>query len=227
MAVIAIRHEFAAGGRELERMLAEKTGYRFVDKYIFRSMAEALSVSDDALSGFEKSRLYHFTNIFLNLISKEYIQRIVGRDRSIVNEKDYRQALRQLIFQVAETDNVVIMGRASCYFLKDYKNCYRFRIYAPIEWRERYAVQKLNVPADCARKVVRHHDKNQRWFLREICGDVCDNRELYHVAVNMGMVSFEKAVEVILSTADLYQKHSIPEAESHPIERLRNRNKAV
>lgn len=38
MAVITIRHEFATGGRELGRHIADKIGYLFVDKYLFQKI---------------------------------------------------------------------------------------------------------------------------------------------------------------------------------------------
>jgi cytidylate kinase len=203
MAVINIRHEYATGGRELGQLIANRAGYRFVDKYLFQKIMDDLSVSGGTLESFEKSRHYYITNLFLRLISKKYIKRIVGHDKSVVCEVEYKDALKNIIAEIAAKDNVVILGRASCYFLKDMENCYNIRIIAPMEWRERYAVDKLKIPADDVKKVIEERDENQRWFFKTIWGEDFNERHLYHVILNMSLDSFERATQIVLAAAGL------------------------
>lgn len=203
MAIIAIRHEFATGGRTLGRLIAEKTGYRIVDKYVFQQIAETLSVSEAALESFEKSRHYYFTNMFTKLISENYLERIVGHDRTVVSEMKYQESLQNLIQEIALNNNVVIVGRASCYFLKDFDDCYRVRVLAPMEWRSRYAVEKLSIPAKKVKNIIAERDKIQKWFLRMICGSEIDDRHLFHISLNMEIDSFSRAAEAIMAVAGI------------------------
>ena len=208
MAVITIRHAFATGGRELGQYIADRIGYRFVDKYLFQKIANNLSVSGDALESFEKSRHYYITNLFLRIIPKNYIDRIVGHDRSVLCEIEYQNALKKLITEVAAKDNVVILGRAACYFLQNLQDCFRIRILAPMEWRERYAVEKLKFPADKVKKIIAEKDASQRWFFKTICGEDYNERYLYHVTLNMGIDSFERAAQIVFATAGLLRPDS-------------------
>ena len=203
MAVIAIRHEFATGGRVLGQLIAEKTGYQFVDKYVFQRIAETLSVSEDALESFEKSRHYYFTNLFTKLISENYLERIVGHDRTVVSEKEYQESLQNLIQEIALKDNVVIVGRASCYFLKDFDDCYRVRVIAPMEWRSKYTVEKLGIPAKKVKNIIAERDKIQKWFLRMLCGSEVDDRHLFHISLNMEIDSFNRAADAIMAVAGI------------------------
>ena len=203
MTIITIRHEFATGGRKLGTMVAARLGYRYVDKTLFQKIADNLSVSGNTLESFEKSRHLYITNLFLGLISKDYIKRISGHDRSVVCDIEYQSALKSLITKTVANDNVVILGRAACYFLKNTDHCYRFRVFAPMEWRERYAVEKLNIPANKVKKVIAEKDESQRWFFKMIYGNDYNDRYLYHVNLNMGLDSFEKAVQIVLATAGL------------------------
>jgi len=203
MAVITIRHEFATGGRELGQMVAAQLGYRYVDKNLFQKIADNLSVSNNSLESFEKSRHLYVTNLFLGLISKNYIKRISGHDRSVVCDVEYQSALKALITKFAANDNVVTLGRAACYFLKNDDRCYRFRVFAPMEWRERYAVEKLKISANKVKKVIAEKDESQRWFFKMIYGNNYKDSYLYHVNLNMGLNSFERAVQILLATADL------------------------
>lgn len=207
MTVITIRHEFATGGRELGQMVAARLGYQYVDKNLFQKIADNLSVSNNSLESFEKSRHLYVTNLFFNLISKNYIKRISGHDRSVVCDAEYQSSLKSLITKFAAKDNVVILGRAACYFLKNADHCYRFRVFAPMEWRERYAVEKLKIPANKVKKVIAEKDESQRWFLKMIYGNDYKDRYLYHVNLNMGLDSFERAVHVLLATADLERSY--------------------
>ncbi|MGD8435092.1 MAG: cytidylate kinase-like family protein, partial [Syntrophobacterales bacterium] len=163
MAVIVVSRSFASGGRELGRMLARRLGYHYVDKSLFQNIAQDLHVSEGTLESFEQSREYRISNLFANLFSKSYIQRIVGYDKTVVEESEYQEKLQSLILGVAKEDGAVIIGRAAHYFLRDMRNCYRFRLIAPMEYRKKYVVEKLGVTPSQAQRVLERKDRNQAW----------------------------------------------------------------
>ena len=198
MAVISFYENFASGGRELGRILAKKLGYQYVDKSLFQEIAEALHVSEGTLESFEKSWQYRLSNIFSNLFSRSYIQRIVGYDKSVVEEKEYQNSLKKLVLTVAEEDDAVIIGRASHYFLRDRKNCFRLRLVASMDFRLRYAVDKLGISPDQAQRVIERRDINHQWFHRSVCGDNYDSPLLFHLTLNTGIISIKKAADIIL-----------------------------
>jgi cytidylate kinase len=206
MAVITISREFASGARKLGRMLAKKLDYQYVDKSLFQKIAEDLKVSERTLESFEKSREYRISNTFSKAFSQSYIERIVGFDKSVVEEQEYQNSLRNLILETAREDNVVIVGRAGCFFLKDMKNCYHFRLIASMEWRIKYAVEHLNIPAKKAKEILERRDINQHWFLRSICGKGFNDPLLFHCILNMSRVPAEKLVQIMLSIANLKPK---------------------
>jgi cytidylate kinase len=206
MAVISVYKSFASGGREVGRVLAKNLGYQYVDKSLFQEIAESLHVSEGTLESFEQSRQYRISNTFSNLFSKSYIQRIVGYDKSVVEEKDYQDNLKKLVLAVAEEDEAVIIGRASHYFLKDRKNCFRFRLVAPMEYRLRYAVEKLGISPTQAQSVIERRDRNQEWFNRSVCGDNYDSPLLFHLTLNTGLISIERTAQIILSLVGATKK---------------------
>ncbi|MGD8253000.1 MAG: cytidylate kinase-like family protein [Syntrophobacterales bacterium] len=202
MAVIVVSRSFASGGRELGRMLARRLGYHYVDKSLFQNIAQDLHVSEGTLESFEQSREYRISNLFANLFSKSYIQRIVGYDKTVVEESEYQEKLQSLILGVAKEDGAVIIGRAAHYFLRDMKNCYRFRLIAPMEYRKKYVVEKLGVTPSQAQRVLERKDRNQAWFHRSVCGEEHDSPLLFHLTVNMGEVSLDKAVGIVLAVVN-------------------------
>jgi len=198
MAIITISRDYASGGRKLGRLLAKRLGYHYVDKSLFQKIAEDLNVSERTLESFEKSREYRISNSFSKLFSQSYIQRIVGFDKSVVEDKGYQTSLKNLILKTAEDDDVVIIGRAAYFFLKDMKNCYHFHLVAPMDWRKKYAVEELRLPSDRAQEILEKSDINHLWFHRLICGNRFDDPFLFHLTLNIGFIPIEKAVEVIM-----------------------------
>ncbi|MEA1949052.1 MAG: cytidylate kinase-like family protein [Thermodesulfobacteriota bacterium] len=203
MAIITISRDYASGGRKLGRLLAKRLGYHYVDKSLFQEIAEDLNVSERTLESFEKSREYRISDIFSKLFNKSYIQRIVGFDKSVVEEKEYQTSLKNLILQTAKEDNVVIIGRAAYYFLKDMGNCYHFHLIAPMDWRKKYAVEELTLPPDRAQGILEKSDINHLWFHRLVCGNRFNDPFLFHLTLNMGFIPIEKAVGVIMSVANV------------------------
>ena len=203
MAVITISRDFASGGRQLGRLLAKRLDYQYVDKSLFQKIAEDLNVSEKTLESFEKSREYRISNVFSIIFSKSYIERIVGHDKSVVEEQEYQTSLKNLILGVAQEDNVVIIGRAAYYFLKDMENCYHIRLFAPMDWRIQYAVEKRGTPRDGVKEIIERRDINYLWFLRFMCGESFDDQSLFHLNLNISLISFEKAVDVIMALANL------------------------
>ena len=98
MAVITISRDLASGGRKLGRLLSKKLKYEFVQKSLFQKIAEDLDVSERTLESFEKSREYRISNIFSSVFSKNYIQRIVGHDRTVVEEQEYQNRRQGRLF---------------------------------------------------------------------------------------------------------------------------------
>ena len=203
MAIITISRDYASGGRKLGRLLAKRLCYHYIDKSLFQKIAEDLNVSERTLESFEKSREYRISNSFAKLFSQSYIQRIVGHDKSVVEEKKYQTSLKNLILKTAEEDDVVIIGRASYYFLKNMKNCYHFHLVAPMDWREKYAVENLQIPTDRVQETLEKSDINHLWFNRLICGNRFDDPFLFHLTLNMSFIPIEKAAEVIMSVANV------------------------
>jgi cytidylate kinase len=203
MAIITISRDYASGGRKLGRLLAKRLGYQYVDKFLFQKIAEDLKVSERTLESFERSREYRISNTFSKLFSQHYIQRIVGHDKSVVEEKEYQTRLKNLILKTAEEDDVVIIGRAAYYFLKDMKNCYHFHLIAPMDWRKKYAVKELGTPPDRVQDILEKSDKNQQWFRRSICGEGFNDPLLFHLTMNMSQIPIEKAIKIIRWVANV------------------------
>jgi hypothetical protein len=71
-----------------------------------------------------------------------------------------------------------------------------------MEYRQKYAVEKLGVTPSQAQTVLERSDRKQAWFHRSVCGEDYDNPLLFHLTVNTGAISLEKAVGIVLSVVN-------------------------
>ncbi|MBW1979765.1 MAG: cytidylate kinase-like family protein [Deltaproteobacteria bacterium] len=198
MAVVTISKNFGCGARDLGRRLAKRLGYAYIDKAYFQKIAEQLDVSERTLESFEQGRQYRIANIFSRLFSKNYIERIVGYDKTVIEEKEYQEALRNLVIGVAQQGKVVLVGRASHIILKDLPNCYHFRIVAPVGWRKEYIIREYGVRAIEADSVLAERDRNREWFLRLMGGEGFDDPVRFHVIANVSLLSAEDIINLFV-----------------------------
>jgi len=185
MAVITISREMATGGRELGQLLARRLDYQYVDKSLFQDIAEDLNVSERSLVSFEERRRYE------------------GYDKSVVCEEEYKKSLKSLLLGIAREDNVVIIGRAAYFFLKDIKNCYHIRLVAAMDWKKKYALDSFKISPDRVQAFIEKEDEKRKWFRRSICGMRFDDSLWFHLTLNMSRISIKKAVEQIMSLTNL------------------------
>ena len=185
MAVITISRETAAGGRELGRLLAKRLNYRYIDKSLFQDIANDLNVSEKTLVSFEERRRYE------------------GYDQSSVCEEEYKKSLGSILLGAAGEDNVVIIGRAAYFFLKDMENCFHIRLVAPMDWKKEYAMKNYNVSPDRVQEFIEKGDDTRKWFRRSICGMGFDDAHWFHLTLNMSRIPIEQAAELIMSASNL------------------------
>ncbi|MEE9611275.1 MAG: cytidylate kinase-like family protein [Desulfatiglandales bacterium] len=204
MAVITISRKYASGGRKLGKLLARRLNYDYVDKSYFQMIAEKLHVSEETLESFERGRQYRISDIFAKFFSKHYIERIVGYDKTLVEEREYRDSLRDVVLGVAEQDNVVIVGRAAHFFLKDIQNCYHYHLVASMDWRRKYASKTLGVLSSRVEQILEERDISHAWFLRTICGEHHDDPHSFHLTLNMDFIPPEKAAELVATSVQYF-----------------------
>ena len=205
MAVITISRKYASGGRKLGKLVSRRLNYDYVDKYYFQMLAQKLHVSERTLESFERGRPYWISDAFTKFFSKHYIERIVGHDKTVVEESEYQDALRNLLLGLAEKDNVVIVGRAAHFFLKGVQNCYHFLLVASMDWRGKYARKTLGALSYKVERIMEERDISHAWFLRTVCGEHHDDPRSFHLTLNMDLISTEKAAELVADSVSYFK----------------------
>lgn len=201
--VITISREFGSGGREIGIAVAKALGIKFYDKELI-SLAAKESGIDPAL--FEQIDEQAANSLLYSLSMGLFTLGQTGfspRDQISVNDQLY--LLQHEIIKKLAEEPCVIVGRCADYILRERTNCINVFIHADLEYRVERAVRLHGIPEVRGEAVVRKTDKtraNYYQFYTENKWGLADN---YHLCVNSGKITKQKAVDVITHYAEVFQ----------------------
>lgn len=181
MAIIAISRQVAALGDEISEAVAQKLGYKFIN----RKMIEKRIVE----MGFPESKL------------EKYDERKPGFFASLARDRDeYLDYLQTAVLEAAADGNCVLIGRGSFVILDRVPNLLSFKFVAetPVRvkrlmdeflWDEKKALQRIN-----------ESDNNRRGFHKSFFNLESDDLSHFHMIINTGLISVDSASDVIVQT---------------------------
>ena len=203
MAVITISRQFGAGGLTLGKMVAEKFGYTFADTEIIKMVAEMTNVSTNFVETIEKEAGGKFSKFISKTVSKPLVGRILKDERGYIVEEIYLDYLVLIIAQMADDGDVVILGRGSQYILNDHPDAYHILLINAFEDRVKFMQDNYDLSQNRAVHVVKNEDKRRLILYKKLGKTDYDNPDLYHLVLNMGRISLDKASELICNLTNI------------------------
>ena len=116
MAIITISHEMGAGGPEIGQQVAQKLGYRYIDQELISDAAHRYGLLEDKLVHLDESK-------------PSLLERFDAETRR------YITVIQTALYEFAEQDRVVLMGRGGQWLLRGIAHHLRVRVIAPFEHR--------------------------------------------------------------------------------------------
>lgn len=197
MAVITISRQFGAGGKTLGQMIAKKLDYTFANEDIIQMIAEKAKVSTDWVESLEKEAGGKLQKFMSGLISRNFVERILGGDRGFIDEEIYVKVLNDVIKQIAQEDNVVIIGRGGQYILHDHPDAFHVLLIGQEPDRIKFMETHYNLSNTEAVQIVKECGRRRTNLYRKFGKEDYDNPELYHVVLNMSKLDMEKASDFV------------------------------
>lgn len=198
MAIITISRQFGAGGRTLSGRLAKTLNYNLFDDALIQELARKAKVSKESIKDMERSAGSILSRLLSNSLSSNYMERLTGDKIGYVDENIYVKKLTEVIKDIAEQDNLVILGRASQYVLKDYDNAYHFLLVADKKDRVKFMQKYYNYSDNKAYRSVLDGEKRRKNLYAKFGKKAYDDPGLYHMVLNMSKLSLEEALNQML-----------------------------
>ncbi len=104
---------------------------------------------------------------------------------------------RETILRLAERGHVILIGRGANAITRDRENVVHVRLVAPLDQRLERFRQMRDIPKASALKAMRHEDRARRLYVKQSFGADSEDPLLYHLVINTGLISYEKAARLI------------------------------
>lgn len=184
MAIVTISHQMGAGGPEIGTALAQRVGYRFVDHELIQDAARRYGLVEEKLAHLDESKPTLF-------------------ERFDTETRRYITIIQTTLLELAEGDNVVLMGRGGQWLLRGIPHVLRVRFIASFEhrvrqWLKRTAELSGETPNQrLAAEIVRRDDSEKAGRMRYLYEVDIAEPTLYDLIVNTEKLSNDAAVEMV------------------------------
>lgn len=200
MAVITISRQIGAGAWVLGRRLATRIGYHYIDEAMIKEVAEEVGVTKQDIRAFEKEGATKLMRFLDRVVSKDFIHRHIADKYGYVDEERYVEVVTAIIKRLHGQGNVVIVGRAGQFILKDYPEVWRVLLVNELRNRIKFVMSNYNMTEEQAARFIAERDRIRTNFLSFFAKrELHDDPRVYDLAINMQKVNMDKAEQLILS----------------------------
>lgn len=227
MAVLTISGQIGSGAREIGRLTAERLQADYVDQEILVEAARTLGVPVESVVSHDErtaglgERLANMLRRFLErsatagaadpmlgggsldiLLGRTYAEAAASEGFQEISDEQYLTTLADIIRNVADHDNVLIIGRGSQVILQDRPNAIHVLLVAPLEHRIAFTARREGLEEAAAAKRVQEADKGRTSFHHKFFKVEVDDPALYHLTLNVGRLSLEATARIISEFAN-------------------------
>lgn len=187
MGVITISRQSGSLDNQIAQAVATRLGYRLVWRELINQAARQAWAPEVALAMLDELGI-----LGLNPSSKACLA--------------YREAVRQVMLDLAAAGNVVIVGRAGQVVLRDRADVLHVRLIAPENIRVERIADQHHITRQAAQAQVKASDRSRRLYLINCYEVDWNDPYLYHLSINTGLVGIEEATSLICQTAQFHNQ---------------------
>lgn len=234
MPVITMGGLAGGGARALGPAVAEKLGADYVDRLILTDIARHVGATVEALHQREEhppTRGERFSRMLQRILERSAVtgaggdpyigpgvaaflteeyedlpQPTITKGHELEDEK-YIEAVKKVMHDLAESDNVVIVGRGGHIILRDLPRVLRIGTVARHEDRIVTIMERERLNEEQAAKTIEARDKARAFYFKRFFDiDEPDSPEHYQLVINTSEVGIDYATNLVLQACDAMEK---------------------
>ena len=196
--VIAIERQYASGGKEIGKLVAEKLGIPFYNREILEMAAKKLGVRPENIEHAEESAAKSLLSSFamMSRIDGDPEKVLPLQDRLFITES-------KIITDLTRTQSCVIVGRGAGDILREDESCLRVFIYADVYSRIERAVNEYMCAPEDAERILKQHDRRRSSFYDSHSLKKWSDMNTYDVCLNSGALGSRVCARTII---DIFSK---------------------
>lgn len=191
--IISVGRQHGSNGRNIARALADELGYICYDKEIVDHAAENSCFSREIFNSYDEKRVSPYISP-----SPHYICMNEGFRLNMQVAAAQFDAIRSL----AEHGNAIFVGRCADYILRNRKDLLRVFIMADEDFRIKTIMERKNLNADQAKKLIKEVDKDRSSYYKYYTDQIWGEAENFDICINSGKLGVKGAVQVIKASME-------------------------
>ncbi len=237
MAVLTVSRQLGSRGNEIAAGVAERLSLRFVDREIIHRAANEAGVPQATLTELSYEGQRSFIERVLDIVNTMPVipqnphasrrettapmalplSNILTPAAPVFSQSmnSYIQVVEQIIRDLADQDNVVIVGRGSQVILKDRDDTLHVQIIAPFDQRVETLMQREQISRREARARVAASDRARSDYLRRYYHVHWTDPSLYDLVINTDKIDTLTAIELIVRAQMTLKTKPAPEGSTH------------
>jgi len=196
MAVVTISRVLGSGGDEIAANVARNLGYQLVDNALIVKVAERAGVSVDSAASFDEkyqSRAFEWLKNFI----EPRVGKILTEQGSHLDPQTFIEYCKTIIRGLAEEGNVVIVGRAGQFILRDFDNAFHVRITAGADFRIKRIMEKRSISRREAADLMKKSDTMRCNYIERYMKADWNDPVYYHIVLDSSKLGRDLAVNII------------------------------
>lgn len=193
--IITIAREFGSGGREVGKLVAEKMGIAYYDSELITMAANESGYSEEYVRENEQK----LPNTLLYDLYTQYYS--YGTDEQPKYEALF-EAEQKIMRELVEKQSCVIVGRASNYVFREYKNAMHVFISANMENKIQRVVRRDGMQPREAEKKIRKVEQDRRNHCKYFTGTEWGMADNYDLTLRTDAFSPQDVAETIVKLAE-------------------------
>ena len=193
--VVTISREFGCPSKKIARELIDainnkktRNKWCWVSKEILAESADQLGLHPDEIQYVFDYKKKGIVDEILSAQTRKYYR----------SDKKIRNTIGKVIKRIAETGNVIIVGRGGAAIANDIKNSLHIKLIADIEWRAKNVGKRHDMDINEAIPFILDYDKKRKKFLDYYWGKTSDH-SIFDLIFNCNTMSDEEIVTSIIS----------------------------
>ena len=198
--VVTIARQYGSGGREVGRLLSERTGLKFYDKDLITLAAQKSGLSSEALQNVDEkaanSLLY--TLALGSSIYNPGLERVnlPINDRLFVVQSEIIKDL------AASGEGAIIVGRCADYVLAGRDNLVRVYITADFDARVKTVMERHDLTEPAAKDLIVKTDKRRANYYSYYTGEKWGRADKYDLVISTDRIGIDGAASLIADYID-------------------------
>ena len=193
--IVTIARQYGSGGREVGRLLSERTGWKFYDKDLITLAAQKSGLSSEALQNVDEkaanSLLYTLalgSSIYNHGL--EHVNLPIN-DRLFVVQSEIIKEL------AASGEGAIIVGRCADYVLAGRDNRVRVYITADLDARVKTVMERHELTESAAKDLIVKTDKRRANYYSYYTGEKWGRADKYDLVISTDRIGIEGAASLI------------------------------